>query len=64
MIVVVAGIGNLLAILVAATVLGTAEQYAGFVLGAQFQTGFLFSLLVVILVARNQLLKRQRRRLA
>jgi branched-chain amino acid transport system permease protein len=64
MIVVVAGIGNVLGIVVAAAALGTAEQYAGFVLGAQFQTGFLFSLLVVILVARNELLKRQRRRLA
>ncbi len=64
MIVVVAGVGNVPGILAAATVLGTAEQYAGFVLGAQFQTGFLFSLLVVILVARNELLQRQRRRLA
>jgi branched-chain amino acid transport system permease protein len=64
MIVVVAGIGNVLGILAAAAMLGTVEQYAGFVLGAQFQTGFLFSLLVVILVARNELLKRQRRRLA
>jgi branched-chain amino acid transport system permease protein len=64
MIVVVAGLGNLAGILLAASVLGTAEQYAGFVLGAQFQTGFLFSLLVVILVGRNELLKRQRRRLA
>jgi branched-chain amino acid transport system permease protein len=64
MIVVVAGIGNVLGIVVAATALGIAEQYAGFVLGAQFQTGFLFSLLVVILVARNELLKRHRRHLA
>jgi branched-chain amino acid transport system permease protein len=64
MIVVVAGLGNLAGLLLAATALGTAEQYAGFVLGAQFQTGFLFSLLVVILVARNELLKRQRRHLA
>lgn len=64
MIVVVAGIGNVLGIVVAATGLGIAEQYAGFVLGAQFQTGFLFSLLVVVLVARNEALKRQRRHLA
>lgn len=64
MIVVVAGIGNVLGIVVAASALGIAEQYAGFVLGAQFQTGFLFSLLVVILVARNEALKRQRRHLA
>lgn len=64
MIVVVAGIGNVLGIILAASVLGVAEQYAGFVLGAQFQTAFLFSLLVVILVARNEALKRQRRHLA
>lgn len=64
MIVVVAGLGNVLAIPFAAFALGTAEQYAGFVLGAEFQTGFLFSLLVVILVTRNELLKRQRRQLA
>jgi branched-chain amino acid transport system permease protein len=64
MIVVVAGLGNLLGILAAAAFLGTAEQYAGFVLGAQFQTGFLFALLVAILVARNELLRRRRRHLA
>jgi branched-chain amino acid transport system permease protein len=64
MIVVVAGLGNLPGILAAGTVLGIAEQYAGFVLGAQFQTAFLFSLLVVILVARSEVLKRQRRTLA
>ncbi len=64
MIVVVAGLGNLAGILVAGTALGIAEQYAGFVLGAEFQTAFLAILLVAILVARNELLKRQRRRLA
>jgi branched-chain amino acid transport system permease protein len=64
MIVVVAGLGNLLGILAAAGILGIAEQYAGFVLGAQFQTGLLFALLVAILVARSELLKRRRRHLA
>jgi branched-chain amino acid transport system permease protein len=63
MIVVVAGLGNLLGILFAGAGLGASEQYAGFILGAEFQTAFLFSLLVVILVARNLLLQRQRRRL-
>ena len=60
MIVVVAGLGNLIGILVSAAGLGIAEQYAGFVLGAQFQTAFLFSLLVAILVARQFALRRQR----
>ena len=63
MIVVVAGLGNVLGIPIVAAGLGTVEQYAGFVLGAEFQTGILFSLLVAILVARNQLLRRQRRHL-
>jgi branched-chain amino acid transport system permease protein len=64
MIVVVAGLGNVPVILAAAAVLGTAEQYAGFVLGAQFQTGLLFALLVVILVARSERSRRRRRVLA
>ena len=63
MIVVAAGIGNLLGVAFAGAALGTVEQYAGFVLGAEFQTAFLFTLLVVILVVRNERLKRQRRRL-
>ncbi len=61
MVVVVAGIGNLLGIVLAGGLLGAAEQYAGFVLGAEFQTAFLFGLLVAVLVVRNELLKRQRR---
>ena len=60
MIVVVAGLGNLIGILASAAGLGIAEQYAGFVLGAQFQTAFLFSLLVAILVARQFGLRRRR----
>lgn len=63
MIVVIAGIGNLLGILAAGAGLGATEQYAGFVLGAEFQTAFLFSLLVAILVVRNQVLHLQRRHL-
>lgn len=61
MVVVVAGIGNLLGIVLAGGLLGAAEQYAGFVLGAEFQTAFLFGLLVAVLVVRNEMLKRQRR---
>jgi branched-chain amino acid transport system permease protein len=36
------------------------ENYAGFLLGAEYQTAFVFSLLVVILVARNLWLLRKR----
>ncbi len=63
MVVGVAGLGNVLGILLAGVLLGTAEQYAGFVLGAEFQTAFLFLLLVAVLVVRNLRLRRQRRRL-
>lgn len=61
MIVVVAGLGNLGMVIVAALGLGAAENFAGFILGAEFQVAFVFSLLVVVLVLRNQRLKRQRR---
>jgi branched-chain amino acid transport system permease protein len=61
MIVIVAGLGNLLGIIFSGAGLGVAEQYAGFVLGAEFQTAFLFSLLVLILVMRNLSLKRKRK---
>jgi len=60
MIVVIAGLGNLLGVVVAGIGLGVAENFAGFILGAEFQMAFIFSLLVVILVWRNYRLKRQR----
>jgi branched-chain amino acid transport system permease protein len=61
MIVVAAGIGNLAGILTAGGGLGVAENYAGFVLGTQYQSAFVFSLLVVVLVVRNHWLMRQRK---
>jgi branched-chain amino acid transport system permease protein len=61
MIVVVAGVGSLGSVVWAGGALGVAENYAGFLLGAEYQTAFVFSLLVVILVTRNQWLVRQRR---
>ncbi len=61
MIVVVAGLGNVLPVLAAGSVLGVAENYAGFLLGTEYQTVFLYTLLVVVLVWRNQRLRRQRR---
>ncbi|MBI3994109.1 MAG: branched-chain amino acid ABC transporter permease [Candidatus Lambdaproteobacteria bacterium] len=60
MIVVVAGLGNLMAVLWAGLGLGIAENYAGFILGAEFQAAFIFLLLVVILVWRNHRLARRR----
>ncbi|MEE9185326.1 MAG: branched-chain amino acid ABC transporter permease, partial [Acidimicrobiia bacterium] len=61
MIVIVAGLGNIVAVIFASLGLGAAENFAGFLLGAQYQAAFVFSLLVVILVWRNFLLSRQRK---
>jgi branched-chain amino acid transport system permease protein len=64
MIVILAGLGNLPGVILAALGLGVAEQYVGFILGAQFQIAFVFSALVVILAVRSWRLGRQRRYLA
>ena len=61
MIVIVAGLGNLAGVAVAGLGLGVAENFAGFILGAEFQAAFVFSLLVVILLWRNFRLSRQRK---
>jgi len=61
MIVIVAGLGNIPAVIAAGLSLGAAEQFAGFLLGAEYQSAFVFSLLVVILVLRNAMLARQRK---
>ncbi|HYG87811.1 MAG TPA: branched-chain amino acid ABC transporter permease [Azospirillum sp.] len=61
MIVIVAGLGNIAGVIAAGLSLGAAEQFAGFLLGAEYQTAFVFSLLVAILVWRNLMLARQRR---
>jgi branched-chain amino acid transport system permease protein len=60
MIVAVAGLGNLSGVAVASMGLGIAESFAGFILGAQYQLAFVFSLLVVMLVIRNRRLKLKR----
>ena len=61
MIVVLAGLGNLVGVIVAALGLGAAEQFVGFILGAQFQIAFIFLALVAILILRSWRLRRQRR---
>jgi len=60
MIVIVAGLGNLFGVILAGLGLGGLENTAGFILGAEFQSAFVFSLLVVILIVRNALLRRKR----
>jgi branched-chain amino acid transport system permease protein len=59
--VVVAGIGNVAAVLGAALGLGVAENFAGFIFGAEYQTAFVYVLLVAILVWRRFWLARERR---
>lgn len=63
MIVIVAGLGNILGVIFASLGLGAAENLAAFVLGTEYQMAFVFSLLVVILLARNFLLIRKRKHL-
>ena len=60
MIVIIAGLGNIGAVIASAIGLGVAEMYAGFVLGAQYQLAFVFLLLVAVLVVRNWRLQRKR----
>jgi len=61
MIAIIAGLGNVGAARAAALALGAAENFAGFVFGAEYQAAFVFTLLVVILVLRRFWLARQRR---
>ena len=60
-IVTVAGLGNLAAVIVTALGLGVAEQFAAFVLGAEFQVAAVVCMLIAVLVWRQiqQARKRQ-----
>lgn len=60
LVVVVAGVGNIAAVVGAGLGLGAMENIAGFVFGAEYQIAFVFILMVVILVLRNTLLQRKR----
>ncbi len=60
MIVIMAGLGNLGGVIAAGLGLGAAEQFAGFLLGAEYQLAFVFLLLVVVLVWRQMMLVRRR----
>ncbi len=60
-IVTVAGLGNLTAVIVTALGLGAAEQFAAFILGAEFQVAAVVCMLVLVLIWRQiqQARKRQ-----
>jgi branched-chain amino acid transport system permease protein len=64
MIVIAAGLGNIAGVLGAGAGLGVAENVAGFVFGAEYQTAFVFLLLVAILIGRSIFLHRGRRYLS
>jgi branched-chain amino acid transport system permease protein len=59
-IVTAAGLGNLPGVILAALGLGVLEQYSGFLLGAQFQQATIVGLLLLILLCRTFVLRRQR----
>jgi branched-chain amino acid transport system permease protein len=61
MIVIVAGLGNVPGVLAAGVGLGVAENFAGFILGAEYQAAFVFGLMVLILVWRRYSLGRERK---
>lgn len=59
-IVTAAGFGNLPGVIMAALGLGVAEQYGGFVLGAEFQQATVVGLLVLVLIWRQIQMNRTR----
>ncbi len=60
LVVIVAGLGNVGAVIGAGLGLGALENIAGFIFGIEYQIAFVFVLMVVILVVRNLLLRRKR----
>jgi branched-chain amino acid transport system permease protein len=61
MVVIVAGLGNLPGVVLAGLGLGAAENFAGFILGTEFQIAFVFILMIIVLVWRNRSLRRKRK---
>ncbi len=59
-IVILAGIGNIVGVIFAALGLGIYENYAGFVLGPEFQNGMVFIIVPLALLVRSWLMRRKR----
>jgi len=59
-IVILAGIGNIAGVIFAALGLGVYENYAGFVLGPEFQNGMVFIIVPIALLVRAALMRRKR----
>ena len=60
-IVTAAGLGNLPGVIIAGLGLGAAEQFSGFIIGAEFQQATVVTLLVVVLIVRQLQMRRHRR---
>ncbi len=60
-IVTAAGLGNLPGVIIAGLGLGAAEQFSGFVIGAEFQQATVVGLLVAVLIFRQLQMRRHRR---
>ena len=60
-IVTAAGLGNLPGVIVAGLGLGAAEQFSGFIIGAEFQQATVVGLLVLVLIYRQLQMRRHRR---
>ncbi len=60
MIVIIAGLGNLVGVILSGVGLGIVEEFADYTLGSEFRLAIIFLLLIVILIVRGQILKRKR----
>ena len=59
-IVILAGVGNIVGVIFAAFGLGVYENYAGFILGPEFQNGMVFIIVPVALLVRAAIMRRKR----
>ncbi len=59
-IVILAGVGNIAGVIFAAFGLGVYENYAGFILGPEFQNGMVFIIVPVALLIRAAIMRRKR----
>ncbi|MEE9426969.1 MAG: branched-chain amino acid ABC transporter permease [Paracoccaceae bacterium] len=59
-IVILAGVGNIAGVIFAALGLGIYENYAGFILGPEFQNGMVFIIVPIALLVRTAILRRKR----
>jgi len=59
-IVILAGVGNIVGVIFAALGLGVYENYAGFILGPQYQDGMVFIIVPIALLVRVAIMRRKR----